>query len=246
MILVIPSIEIENGRCKYCICGETESEKWYRKLSYDPCELSKLLRKENAKSIHIGIKQDINDDLIKMTILTAKQLDIPIIISSQFNNIDECISLLENGIYRIVIENPKTEHKSGYMEIIKKYTPSRIAFRAVTENNIIISNPNMADCDIFQFIDFISEIGANRIIFSKTEWNDNISISQVDSLREFAEQLKIKITVVGGIQSTAQLLMINALQIYGIDSIILGRALYNNRFPCQEIWRKIESEIHNN
>jgi phosphoribosylformimino-5-aminoimidazole carboxamide ribotide isomerase len=26
----------------------------------------------------------------------------------------------------------------------------------------------------------------------------------------------------------------------GIDSVIIGRALYENRFPCQELWRIAE------
>jgi phosphoribosylformimino-5-aminoimidazole carboxamide ribotide isomerase len=29
----------------------------------------------------------------------------------------------------------------------------------------------------------------------------------------------------------------------GVDSVIIGRALYENRFPCQKLWRVAESGI---
>jgi len=31
----------------------------------------------------------------------------------------------------------------------------------------------------------------------------------------------------------------------GVDSVIVGRALYENRFPCQKLWRVAESGIFN-
>jgi phosphoribosylformimino-5-aminoimidazole carboxamide ribotide isomerase len=30
-----------------------------------------------------------------------------------------------------------------------------------------------------------------------------------------------------------------------VDSVIIGRALYENKFPCQKIWRVAESGIFN-
>jgi phosphoribosylformimino-5-aminoimidazole carboxamide ribotide isomerase len=31
----------------------------------------------------------------------------------------------------------------------------------------------------------------------------------------------------------------------GVDSAIVGRALYENKFPCQRLWRVAESGIFN-
>jgi phosphoribosylformimino-5-aminoimidazole carboxamide ribotide isomerase len=38
---------------------------------------------------------------------------------------------------------------------------------------------------------------------------------------------------------------LQALIPIGIDSVIIGRALYENRFPCQKLWRLAESGIFN-
>jgi phosphoribosylformimino-5-aminoimidazole carboxamide ribotide isomerase len=34
---------------------------------------------------------------------------------------------------------------------------------------------------------------------------------------------------------------IQALEPYGVDSVVIGRALYQNKFSCQALWRMCEA-----
>ncbi|HPN38518.1 MAG TPA: HisA/HisF-related TIM barrel protein, partial [Melioribacteraceae bacterium] len=54
---------------------------------------------------------------------------------------------------------------------------------------------------------------------------------------------KLKITHSGGISGYKDLMEVQKLNSFGIDSVIIGRALYENKFPCQKIWRVAESGI---
>ena len=40
-----------------------------------------------------------------------------------------------------------------------------------------------------------------------------------------------------------QLWDLQQLTSIGLDSVIVGRALYENRFPCQRMWRTIEAKL---
>jgi phosphoribosylformimino-5-aminoimidazole carboxamide ribotide isomerase len=57
---------------------------------------------------------------------------------------------------------------------------------------------------------------------------------------ELAKNTNLKITSAGGIGNYLHLKQLVDLNIPNIDSVIVGRALYENRFPCQAIWRDIE------
>jgi phosphoribosylformimino-5-aminoimidazole carboxamide ribotide isomerase len=43
---------------------------------------------------------------------------------------------------------------------------------------------------------------------------------------------------VGGLDD---LLKIQELEPLGVDSVVIGRALYQNKFSCQELWRVCEA-----
>jgi phosphoribosylformimino-5-aminoimidazole carboxamide ribotide isomerase len=46
----------------------------------------------------------------------------------------------------------------------------------------------------------------------------------------------MKITASGGVGTFDDLLDVQTLQPYGVDSVIVGTALYENQFPCQQFW----------
>jgi phosphoribosylformimino-5-aminoimidazole carboxamide ribotide isomerase len=47
----------------------------------------------------------------------------------------------------------------------------------------------------------------------------------------------------GGIGGPEQLWALQELKSIGIDSVVIGRALYENKFPCQGMWRSIEAKL---
>jgi phosphoribosylformimino-5-aminoimidazole carboxamide ribonucleotide (ProFAR) isomerase len=61
MILVIPAIDLRNGKSVHMIQGEEGTESLYRGMSQNPLELSKLWRRENAKTIHINDLDSFDD-----------------------------------------------------------------------------------------------------------------------------------------------------------------------------------------
>jgi phosphoribosylformimino-5-aminoimidazole carboxamide ribotide isomerase len=53
----------------------------------------------------------------------------------------------------------------------------------------------------------------------------------------------MRITAAGGVSSPSHLWALQELQPLGLDSVIVGRALYENKFPCQKIWRQAEARL---
>ncbi len=60
-------------------------------------------------------------------------------------------------------------------------------------------------------------------------------------LRELAEKTGMRITSSGGISGLDDLLKVQELEKLGVDSVVIGRALYENKFSCQGIWRQCEA-----
>jgi phosphoribosylformimino-5-aminoimidazole carboxamide ribotide isomerase len=60
-------------------------------------------------------------------------------------------------------------------------------------------------------------------------------------LRELGEKTGMRITASGGITGLEELLKVQDLEKAGVDSVVIGRALYENKFSCQGLWRRCEA-----
>ncbi len=65
----------------------------------------------------------------------------------------------------------------------------------------------------------------------------------IDAIREMALKTGLRITASGGVSGYRDLLKLAPLEQVGVDSIIIGKALYENKFPCQALWRDVEKDL---
>jgi phosphoribosylformimino-5-aminoimidazole carboxamide ribotide isomerase len=89
------------------------------------------------------------------------------------------------------------------------------------------------------------ETGVNRFIVCDISRNGTQLGPNLQLSKEVAEMTGAKVTHAGGVRNKDELLDIQNLIPNGVDSVIIGRALYENRFPCQKLWRVAESGIFN-
>ena len=87
------------------------------------------------------------------------------------------------------------------------------------------------------------QIGVDRFLVCDIFKNGTLEGPNIKLSKEIAEITGVKVTHAGGIRNKDELLDIQKLVPSGVDSVIVGRALYENRFPCQKLWRVAESGI---
>jgi phosphoribosylformimino-5-aminoimidazole carboxamide ribotide isomerase len=64
-----------------------------------------------------------------------------------------------------------------------------------------------------------------------------------EAIKEMAVKSGMKITASGGVSSFKDLIRMQELEKFSVDSVIVGKALYENKFPCQALWRMNEKEL---
>ncbi|MEK6650697.1 MAG: HisA/HisF-related TIM barrel protein, partial [Bacteroidota bacterium] len=89
----------------------------------------------------------------------------------------------------------------------------------------------------------MKRLGVSRIVYAERSADGREELLALDTLRELAERTNIRITCWGGATSFRDLMDLQSLERFGVDSVILGRTLYENRFPCQALWRLNEQQL---
>lgn len=247
MLLVIPSLELRNGRCSRCVQGEPGTEELYTYYSETPEQLIRLWRRENAKSIHITDRDALegrdNTANRHAIIKLAQSVEIPIVLLSAFATPEECRYWLDNGVYRIIVSKIARTHADAVRTLIADYTASRVVFGIIAERGMVLLHDPLPSMDDTAFSEYIRLLGGTRIFYIDIAWEGSLAGPNMAALQRIASVSMLRITAAGGLANAQQLWGLQELEQHGVDSVVIGRALYENRFPCQKIWRIAEAAL---
>jgi phosphoribosylformimino-5-aminoimidazole carboxamide ribotide isomerase len=80
----------------------------------------------------------------------------------------------------------------------------------------------------------VAQAGVERIIYTDVARDGMMSGPNVEQTRLLARESGLKVTASGGVSSLADLDRLKQLESVGVDSVIVGKALYERRFTFAE------------
>jgi len=241
MLLVIPAMEIRRGRCVQMVRGVEGFE-----YSDDPVEMARLWRKENAKSLHVTDVDGalagrlVNFDIIKRM---AEAVDIPIELGGGLRTFSDVEKALDLGLYRTVISTMFIENPDEAKRVIDTFGPSKVVLGIDAMDGIVATHGWAESSGLTAITVALNakSMGFKRIHYTDIRADGTLRGVNVKVLGELAEKSGLCVTSSGGIGGLEDLLKIQELEQFGVDSVVIGRALCQNKFSCQSIWRMAEA-----
>ena len=245
MLLVFPSIEITEGRCVQLVHGDPGSERVY---TLDPVQMAVLWRGENAKTLHVIDLDGVAEGVVKNKEIIRKMVesvDIPIQVGGGLRNDQDIRSLFELGVYRVSIGTAAVENPALIRSLLKEFGARKIAISIEAWEGKIRIQGGKREIDISPLRHALEmkRLGVSRILYSSINPETRTKRLAIDELEEFARSTNVRITAQGGVQSYKDLIKLQELEKYGVDSVIIGKPLYENRFPCERLWRLNERDL---
>ncbi len=245
-LLVIPSIDIRHGKTVRVVQGIPELN--CREYGSDPVEMARIWRAENAKLIHI-VDFDAAAEHSHKNLPIIKEICESVIIPVQFaggiRSMDDADKILETGVSRLVMGTMAIERPDVFKKVFEKYGPAKISVGLdIIDDELIIRGRKIKTGINYKVIaKEMAEIGIERFVVTDVMRNGILGGPNLNYSIDVAEITGGKVTLSGGIRNKDELMDVQKIMPLGIDSVIVGRALYENRFPCQKLWRVAESGI---
>lgn len=245
-ILVIPSIDIQDQNTVRVVQGIPELG--CAEYKSDPIEMAMIWRAENAKCIHV-VDFNAAHDHTKINFETIRKICdaviLPVELGGGIRNFEDAVEVFELGIARVVIGSMAFESPREFIKILDKYTPNRVVSAIDVVNGEVVTRGRQTRTHLqaVQFARFLKSIGAQRIVVTDVTTNGMMSGPNIELSKQIAETAETKVTHSGGIGGSEDLLKLQREASEYVDSVIIGRALYENKFPCQKIWRVAEAGI---
>jgi len=239
MTLVIPAIDLRDGRCVRLHQGSYDEETVYFE---DPVKMAKLWRVQNARTLHVvdldaarGDEDDNRSVIRKM----CEALDIPIQLGGGIRSMEQIESALEMGVYRVILGTAAVKDPDFVEAAVDRFSCRRVVV-SIDARDGEVRVEGWTEGSGVNAVAFAQEMearGVRRLVYTDISRDGTMSGPNIQAYRALGSQLsEARITASGGVGDYEDLLSIQTLQPYGVDSVIVGTALYENRFPCQQFW----------
>lgn len=237
--LVIPAIDLRNGRCVRLHQGSYDDETVYYD---DPLKMAKLWRIQNARTLHVvdldaarGEGENNRAEIGKM----CDALDIPIQLGGGIRSLEQIETALDMGVYRVILGTAAVRNPDLVGEAVDRFSAQRVVV-SIDAQDGEVRVQGWTEGSGLNAVEFALEMehrGVRRIVYTDISRDGTMEGPNIQAYRTLGRNLsEAKITASGGVGDYQDLLDVQTLQSYGVDSVIVGTALYENRFPCQQFW----------
>ncbi len=242
-MLVIPAIDLRAGRAVRLRQGRYEDETVYFD---DPVSLARLWRVMNAKVLHLvdldaartaGDAEAADNRAVIAEIAAA--LDIPVQVGGGIRTMADIEATLARGVYRVVLGTVAVRDPDLVQAAVARFGCSRIVVWIDAKDGEVRTEgwEQGSGVDAVDLALDLEARGVRRFIYTAIARDGMLQGPNLEAYRTLGDRLtKAKITASGGVSGYTDLLALQAIESHRVDSVVVGRALYENRFPCQRFW----------
>ncbi len=245
MLLILPAIDIKDGRCVRLVQGAQGTEKIY---SDDPVQMAILWRGENSKTIHVVDLDGAFDGKMKnLDVLQRmmKAVDIPIQIGGGIRTYEQVKQLFEIGVYRVVLGTSAIDDPELVSRCVADFGARKIVVGIDAKNGVVMTKgwKENTGIEAVSLALNMKALGVCRIVYTDIARDGMLAGPNFEAIQQIAQRTGLKVTASGGVSGYEDLIKLQELEKFGVDSVIVGKALYENRFSCQALWRENEKSL---
>lgn len=233
---LLPAVDVVNGQAVRLHQGEAGSETVYG----TPLEAALMWQEQGAQWLHFvdldaAFGRGSNHEM--MAEIVGK-LDINVELTGGIRDDASLERALATGARRVNIGTAALENPQWCGEVIAKYG-DRVAIgldvREVDGEWRAKGNGWVSDGgDMWEVLERLTQQGVSRLVVTDVSKDGTLSGPNIDLLRDVAAATDAPIVASGGISQLADVIALADYVAEGIDSAIIGKALYEKRFTLAE------------
>jgi phosphoribosylformimino-5-aminoimidazole carboxamide ribotide isomerase len=238
-VQIIPAIDLKGGRCVRLSQGQKDTSKTY---SEDPVAVAHSFVEAGAEILHIvdldaafSDGESRNRSVVKQI---AGAMKVPIQFGGGLRTVFDVERVIDAGVSRVVIGTLATQSVETLRRLVERFG-SRVCVGIdakdgkvmthgwETANSVSPSNLAVA----------IGRLGVERIIYTDIKRDGMLTGPNIEQTVALARTARVRVTASGGVSSVDDIRRLVAAGEPLVDSVIVGRALYERKFTLEEALR---------
>ena len=162
-------------------------------------------------------------------------VNLPIQFGGGVRSISEVQRLDDLGVTRIVVGTTAIENPLLLQNMLDEFT-STIVVGIDARNGMVALRgwQKMSDMTALDLAQKVGEMGVERIVYTDIARDGMMSGINLEATQAIAEATGLKVTASGGVASLDDIYSVKELEEFGVDSLIIGKALYEGSFTLED------------
>ena len=244
-MLIIPAIDIKEGRCVRLTEGRFGDVEIF---SDDPVAVAVKWANKGAMMLHVvdldgaryGKLTNTNIPLLEQII---KKVNVPVQVGGGIRSYEDVERLIGLGASRVILGTILWKDKLLAKRLFKDFPEKVIAGIDAREGYIAVEGwQNITSVDALDFAKEMKRLGTRRIIYTDIKRDGTLMGPNIDSTEKMLKNVNIPLICSGGITFPDDIKKLMKLEASGLEGIIIGKALYKGRILLEEALRLVVSE----
>ncbi|MDW0126757.1 MAG: 1-(5-phosphoribosyl)-5-[(5-phosphoribosylamino)methylideneamino]imidazole-4-carboxamide isomerase [Nitrososphaeraceae archaeon] len=230
---VLAAIDIMNGDVVRLTKGDQSTKKVY---SNDPVQVAKKWAKDGADMLHIvDLDAAFGNESSNLSIISEilHSVNIPIQIGGGIRNTEIFEKIVKMGFSKIVVGTMAYRNVNELRLLSKNYGDKIVISLDEINGKVMIEGwKSSSDYKVEDAINKFNKLGISNFLLTSIIKDGTLSGPDIITLNRINTDRKSKIIASGGISSLVDVLRVRSI---GCDSIILGKALYEERLDIKKV-----------
>src|SRR4051794_1373381 len=235
-MLIIPAIDLKDGQCVRLTQGRKTDVKVY---DGDPVEIAKSFEAAGARMLHVVDLDGAFDGGVSRNRRTVRRIirsvDMPVQFGGGIRSVSDVQQLIEFGAAQVVIGTLAAESPEQLENFVQLFG-FRICVGIDARDGQVLTRgwEKAEEISAVELSHRVADAGVDRIVYTDVARDGTLGGVNVDQTCNIAKESGLRVTASGGVSSLDDIRRLQSAGSCGIDSVIIGKALYEGRFTLQE------------
>lgn len=236
-MLIIPAIDLKGGKCVRLVEGREESARIYDR---DPLEVAHEYGNAGVERIHIvdldGAFRGSASENRRIVQRIVESVNVAVEVGGGVRSVGDIADLIEDtGVGFVIVGTMAVEAPEQLREALKRFGERVIVGIDARGSEVAIHGWKKATAaSAVGLARRVVDMGAQRIIYTDIERDGRLEGPNIEMTRLIARQSGVRVTASGGVGSLEDIRALRELEKDGVDSVIVGKALYEGRFTIEQ------------
>lgn len=225
-MLIIPAIDIKNGKCIRLIKGELSKEILY---SFDPVQLALEFERNGAEWIHIvDIDGALRGEICNLEIIKeiGKNIKSKIQVGGGINSAFNVEKLLNIGVERVVLSTLPFLNKELFEKLLDEFSEKIILSIDVMKEKVRIRGWKEEGFELEYALSYLSYLGISEFIYTDIERDGTMEGVRLEKIKDITLR-GFNIYFAGGVGSERDIEILREEK--GLKGVIVGRAILEGK-----------------
>jgi phosphoribosylformimino-5-aminoimidazole carboxamide ribotide isomerase len=235
LVIIIPAIDIKDGRCVRLFQGEMDRETIYFE---SPLDAAKHWVAEGASLIHIV---DLNGAVEGRPVHTrhveaiCRDTGLTVELGGGLRSVEAVKAAFDLGVARVVIGTAAYDD-AEFLRLLCEHFPERIVVGIdARDGKVAVKGwKETTMLDAVELAQRCAADGASRIIYTDINRDGTRQGVNVGETLKLAHAVHIPVIASGGVATLEDLRKLLPLEKYGVEGVVVGRALYTGAFSLKQ------------